>query len=164
MQLTPGPLKGEEGQHGNGKAYNIGNFCGGGVCLFSVWLLVAVVFGGKHLGALEGRTQKGKGKALMASRAQNIRKRKTSRRVNYLKSVIAVQDIVREYGRPGKGYSQKWVFDNIIAPNPLLNISYGTFCNYLGVAGARTELRELTAAPSGSPKGEDKNQLASKTN
>lgn len=63
-------------------------------------------------------------------------------RTNFLKTVIAVQQLVQLHKR--KGVSQKWVFDHIIDTVEYpLNISYGTFRKYMCI-NAKHELKQIT--------------------
>lgn len=80
----------------------------------------------------------------MKTNRHHINRRKKGRRINYLKSVIEIQEIVKRYGKQGMGYSQKWIYDNIInSPGSGFHISYGTFNNYLSVPSPQTELNKL---------------------
>lgn len=72
------------------------------------------------------------------------RKGSITRRVNYLRTVISVQDIVKKFGRAGMGYSQRWIYDNVITGEKSnFNMSYSTFNKCLSVPGPRTELEKL---------------------
>lgn len=80
----------------------------------------------------------------MGVNRHHLSRRNKGRRINYLKTVIDIQDIVKKYGKQGMGYSQKWIYDNIIdVPGSGYHISYGTFNNYLSVPSPQTELNKL---------------------
>lgn len=70
--------------------------------------------------------------------------RKIGKRINYLKTAIKIQDIAKEYGKTGKGYTNRWIYRNKIdVPEFDIDMSYGTFNNYLGIQSPRTELEQL---------------------
>lgn len=62
-------------------------------------------------------------------------------RINFLKTVIDIQEIVSNYKH--KGVSQKWVYDNVIdAPGSHFHITYCTFRKYMTI-NAKAELKKL---------------------
>lgn len=62
-------------------------------------------------------------------------------RINYLKTVIDIQNIVEQHRR--KGVSQKWVYDNVInAPESTYHITYATFKKYMCV-NAKFEIKKI---------------------
>jgi hypothetical protein len=66
------------------------------------------------------------------------------KRINYLKRAIEVQEIVKLYGKNGKGYPHTWIFKNVInAPGSGFHMSYSTFNNCIYQEAARTELQRL---------------------
>jgi len=66
------------------------------------------------------------------------------KRINFLKRAIEVQEIVKEYGKVGKGYPHTWIFKNVInAPGSGFYMSYSTFNNCIYQEAARTELQKL---------------------
>ncbi len=72
------------------------------------------------------------------------KKSSITRRINYLHTVISVQDIVKKFGRSGMGYSQRWIYDNVITGEKSnFNMSYSTFCKCVLVPRPRTELEKL---------------------
>jgi len=80
---------------------------------------------------------------MIKSRVQKERIRIT-KRINYLRKAIEVQEIVKTWGKSGKGYPHTWIFKNVInVPGSGHHISYSTFNNCIYQAGARTELKEL---------------------
>jgi hypothetical protein len=80
----------------------------------------------------------------MGANRHHISRRNKGRRINYLKTVIDIQDIVKKYGKQGLGYSQKWIYDNIVdIQGSGYHISYATFNNYLSVPSPQTELNKL---------------------
>lgn len=74
----------------------------------------------------------------------HIKQIRISKRINYLRRAIEVQEIVKTYGRSGKGYSQVWIYKNVInVPGSGFHMSYSTFNNCLYLEAARTELKYL---------------------
>jgi hypothetical protein len=62
-------------------------------------------------------------------------------RINYLRTVIDIQNIVAEFQR--KGVSQKWVYYNVInAAGSVYHITYSTFRKYMCV-NAKAQLKQL---------------------
>lgn len=61
-------------------------------------------------------------------------------RVNKLRQIVKFQGLVLEY--KNKGYSQEWIYANIVYPKYL--ISKATFYNWLGT-NAKKELKEKEA-------------------
>lgn len=62
-------------------------------------------------------------------------------RVNHLRTVLVIQEIVETYKK--KGVSQKWVYDNIIdKPEYPVNITYATFRRYMCI-NAKLELTKI---------------------
>ena len=56
----------------------------------------------------------------------------SSRRKNYLQTIVDIQNIVLEH--KGRGVTQKWVFDNIInTPDSPYHLGYTTFCRYMTI-------------------------------
>jgi len=81
----------------------------------------------------------------MAHSAEITDKRSKGRRINYLKTVIEIQEIVKKYGKQGLGYSQIWIYENKIdVQGSGYHICYATFNNYLSVPSPQTELKKLT--------------------
>lgn len=73
------------------------------------------------------------------------RKGSITRRMNYLRTVILVQDVVKKFGRSGMGYSQLWIYQNvIIGEKSNFNMSYSAYNKCLSVPSPRTELEKLS--------------------
>ena len=72
--------------------------------------------------------------------------RMKGRRINYLRTAIDIQNIVKKWGKYGKGHSQRWIYDNIInVADSGYHISYSTYNNYLSVSSPTTELKKITS-------------------
>lgn len=74
----------------------------------------------------------------------HINRIRISKRINYLKRAIEVQEIVKKYGKNGLGYTHTWIFRNVInAAGSTYHMSFSTFNNCIYQASARTELSKL---------------------
>lgn len=75
---------------------------------------------------------------------KHIERIRVTKRINYLKRAIEVQEIVKKYGKNGAGYPHTWIFKNVInAPGSGFHMSYSTFNNCIYQEAARTELNNL---------------------
>lgn len=75
---------------------------------------------------------------------KHIERIQISKRINYLKRAIDVQEIVKKYGKYGLGYTHTWIYENVItAPGSTLRMSKSTFNNYMYLPAPRTELSRL---------------------
>lgn len=85
--------------------------------------------------------QKRLSKNVISRRSKKIN---LTKRINRMKTVIEVQEIVKEYGKSGKGYSQVWIFENIIdAPGSTFHMAEPTFRSYLTEPSPKQQLKEL---------------------
>lgn len=74
----------------------------------------------------------------------HINRIRISKRINYLRRAIEVQEVVKAYGRSGKGYPHTWIYKNVInAPGSGFHMSYSTFNNCIYQEAARAELKHL---------------------
>lgn len=90
----------------------------------------------------------------MLTTGANISRASLTRRINFLKRAIEVQEVVKVYGKSGKGYPHTWIFKNVInAPGSGFHISYSTFNNCIYQEAARTELKKLEEMKDKSEKG-----------